>query len=244
LFRRFENKPNLLFLEIGCFEGKATLWLLKNVLTNPSSKIEVIDTFGGNIEHNKKSRVIKNMLLTFKDNLSSYLSQDPQKNKVIIHKGESGIMLREMGSKSKFDFIYIDGSHIAKDVLEDAVLSWRLRKNNGVMIFDDYGWRTDWPPLLRPALAINSFLRVFQGQYKILQVDYQVVIQKKEKNNLTKNTLKNSKKEGKTLEIDEIENLQAKNEKLTKDLGKIQSAKAYLIWQMFCNLRKRIRSIF
>ena len=28
----FKNKPNLNFLEIGCFEGMATVWLLENIL--------------------------------------------------------------------------------------------------------------------------------------------------------------------------------------------------------------------
>ena len=36
------------------------------------------------------------------------------------------------------DLIYIDGSHLAKDVLSDAILSWKLLKPSGVMIFDDY----------------------------------------------------------------------------------------------------------
>jgi hypothetical protein len=34
-----------------------------------------------------------------------------------------------------------DGSHRARDVLEDAVLSWPLLKVGGIMLFDDYLWQ-------------------------------------------------------------------------------------------------------
>ena len=42
-----EAKPDLRFLEVGCFEGQATIWLLENVLTDTSSRITVVDTFTG-----------------------------------------------------------------------------------------------------------------------------------------------------------------------------------------------------
>lgn len=34
--------------------------------------------------------------------------------------------------------VYIDGSHLPQDVLTDAVMAWKLLKNEGIMIFD--GW--------------------------------------------------------------------------------------------------------
>src|SRR5262249_21937360 len=42
---RFKNLPNLHFLEIGSYEGFSTCWLLKNILTNDSSRLTCIDTF-------------------------------------------------------------------------------------------------------------------------------------------------------------------------------------------------------
>ena len=36
--------------------------------------------------------------------------------------------------------VYVDGSHHARDVLQDAVLAWGLLRPGGYMIFDDYGW--------------------------------------------------------------------------------------------------------
>lgn len=230
LLKPFKNRPNLLFLEIGCYEGRSTLWLLANILTSPSSKIEVVDTFRGSIENNKGIDVIRSLYSTFKENLSRYISEDVNKNKVIIHKGESGIELRKMGTVGKYDFIYVDGSHQAKNVLEDAILSWRLLKKNGIMIFDDYGWKWGTDPLLRPEMAINSFLRVFHGQYKVLYTGFQVAIQKKHYGGPEK-----------IPGIYEEAYLERRIENLSKDLERIQSAKTYIIWQRFCGIRDKVR---
>lgn len=260
LLKKFKGKSNLLFLEIGCFEGQATLWLVQNILTNPTSKIEVIDTFEGSMEHSKEQT--KDLLSTFKNNLSPFISNHPDQSKIIIRKGFSQEIIRTLGSKPKFDFIYIDASHVAKDVLEDALLCWRLLKKDGIIIFDDYGWRNYHNPLLRPDLAIDAFLLIFQGQYKLLHKGYQVAIQKKGegvfipkaiKDNVTeytfigKNILENLyskleefKSRVKTLSTD-LQITQSAKDYLEKDLRKIQSSKTYKIWQLYCKICRFIK---
>jgi len=39
-----------------------------------------------------------------------------------------------------FDLAFIDGSHVARDVLTDALLLWPYIKPGGYMVFDDYEW--------------------------------------------------------------------------------------------------------
>lgn len=39
--------------------------------------------------------------------------------------------------KLRFDLIYVDASHVAIDVLQDAVVCWRLLEVEGILIFDD-----------------------------------------------------------------------------------------------------------
>ena len=74
-----------------------------------------------------------------------------------------------------FDIIYIDGNHEPEFVLEDAVVSFRKLKNNGIMIFDDYGWGE--PDLTKR--GIDSFLHGYYKKIKILgQKETQVFIQK------------------------------------------------------------------
>lgn len=164
---------NVRALEIGCFEGRATVWLLQNVLTHKTAEITVIDTFEGSVENIDHHDDISNLLGKFRNNISQWRSQ------VTILKGFSSIHLRKFPPKAVFDFIYIDGSHMAKDVLEDAVLSWRLLKAGGIMTFDDYrDWNFYKDEILCPKLAIDSFLRIYQNQYEIVDVDYQIAIRK------------------------------------------------------------------
>lgn len=167
---KFKNLPELHFLEIGCFEGKATLWLLQNILTDQSSKITVVDTFLGSIEHQGEYET-KNLYQRFLENI------EPHKEKVIIEKGKSQIVLR--GLTTQFDFIYVDGSHLACDVLEDGVLAFRLLKDHGVMIFDDYEWAEYDEPVLTPKPGIDAFLSGFKGKFDLLSCGYQVIIRKK-----------------------------------------------------------------
>ena len=78
-----------------------------------------------------------------------------------------------------YDFIYIDASHKAKDVLDDAVFSWRLLKNGGLLFFDDYKYTEGDIEIDRPKMAIDAFLSVRPTDYRILDHQYQMYIQKR-----------------------------------------------------------------
>jgi hypothetical protein len=53
-----------------------------------------------------------------------------------------------------------------------------MLKPGGVMFFDDYFWRHYPKAIDNPAAAINAFLRLKQGEYKIVRIYSQVVIEK------------------------------------------------------------------
>jgi hypothetical protein len=50
----------------------------------------------------------------------------------------------------------------------------------GVIIFDDYFWRRYRNPSDNPAGAVNAFLRLKKGSYRIVRAYYQLIIQKRE----------------------------------------------------------------
>jgi hypothetical protein len=158
------------FLEIGCYEGAATVYSLKNFLIHGNSKIHVIDTFEGSMEHNKEESY--NLFNRFDHNIKLTSSS----HKVIVHKGYSHDILKVLNTN--FDFIYIDASHTSYDVLADAILAFPLLKINGIMIFDDYEWRTYQDESLNPKLGIDSFLKCYNNFIEILQINYQVIIKK------------------------------------------------------------------
>jgi hypothetical protein len=50
-FGHLAGRPGMAILEVGCFEGRATVWMLKTLLTDPSARITCVDTFAGSFEH-------------------------------------------------------------------------------------------------------------------------------------------------------------------------------------------------
>ena len=65
-----------------------------------------------------------------------------------------------------------------QNVLDDAVLAFKLLKQGGIMIFDDYEWNVHQDILMMPKLAIDAFLAIYQRQYELLHKGYQVIIKK------------------------------------------------------------------
>lgn len=179
--RKFAGKENLHFLEIGTFEGRAAIWLLRNILTHPTSKITCIDNW--TFENQNSDLDLTYMESNFDHNMSII----NRANSVCKASGNSSDILRTLPFNT-FDFIYIDGSHIAPDVLEDAVLSWKLLKIGGLMTFDDYTWGKDRDLLDRPEPAIDAFLSIFQNQYKLIEKNKQVTIEKLDKTSCSEMT--------------------------------------------------------
>jgi len=156
------GKPNLSFLEIGCFEGRTTKWLLEHVLTDPTSALTVIDTFQGSAEFGPLG-INGNSFDRFCKNLEPWLEKPAQ---LMVEQGRSQDILRDSHYWPEMDFIYVDGSHMAADVLSDAVLSWPLLKSGGAMCFDDYRWGTGGPDWARPGPAIEAFVSCYAPQLK------------------------------------------------------------------------------
>ncbi len=165
------GKPNLRFLEIGCFEGRTSLWLIESVLTDESSHLVTIDTFQGSEEFGPMG-LDGNSFARFEHNLGAHIDS----GKVIPMVGRSDELLRTM--RQPVDFVYVDGSHFAADVLSDAVLAWPLLKSGGVMVFDDYEWQIDAPEWAKPKLGVQSFVAAFCNQLVVRLTGYQLVAEK------------------------------------------------------------------
>lgn len=164
--KKYFGAPNVKYLEVGAFEGKSAFWVLDNILTGKNSKAILVDPLFPSYEK------------IFLHNLNI----NPQKNKVVVHKGYSEEVLRKLKLNS-FDIIYIDGHHTAAAVYQDAALSWGLLKNGGVLIFDDYEWRMDERQIHQtPRMSIDAFLVAFKEDIKVLHTGWQVFVQKKLKN--------------------------------------------------------------
>ena len=86
--------------------------------------------------------------------------------------------LRRQGAR--FNFIYIDASHIALDVLHDAVVCWRMLNLRGTLVFDDVSWKGYLEDCYNPRIAIESFVECAKQEIEIVDNGWQLWVRKVE----------------------------------------------------------------
>ena len=160
-------------LEIGSFEGRSACYLIDVLGQQHPLELHCVDTFQGGIEHIGQEMDI--VEARFEANLRHAISRSAHAIDLHVHKLPSDLALSRLfaaGQGGTYDFIYIDGSHQAPDVLADAVLSFRLLRIGGLLAFDDYLWFEDLPEgpdLLRmPKPAIDAFVNIYARKLRIL----------------------------------------------------------------------------
>lgn len=158
-------------LEIGSYEGRSAIWLCEHVLTHAASRLTCIDLFSGDGSQDYSVAEGDRLYERFATNIARHIG------KLRVWRGESGRLLRQHPVGPAYDFIYIDGSHKSWHVLEDAILSWRLLKVGGVLLFDDYmGGETSNHHY--PHLGINCFIACHQDALQIVHRGYQLAVRK------------------------------------------------------------------
>ncbi len=176
-------------LEVGSFEGASTCYLIDTLAMDRSIEIHCIDTWEGGVEHQEGGAASTDMSEVekrFADNVRASMGNSPHIVSMHVHKGRSDIEMAKLianGMQGYFDFVYIDGSHQAPDVLCDAVLGFRLLRENGIIGFDDYLWQEALPygvdPIRSPKPAIDAFTNLYCRKITILPVSsYQLYARK------------------------------------------------------------------
>lgn len=177
------GKPDIHALEIGSFEGRSACWLLQNVLTDPTSSLTCIDLFAMPDQDDldaldttlfSPDSITPASEETFRHNIRAIGADD----RVHVFKGSSRMILPTL-EMDHFDLIYIDASHLARNVLADGVGSWPLLKRGGLLIFDDYGLHMYKDPADEPKAGIDAFLSLFEHQLDIEHRGYQLMVRKR-----------------------------------------------------------------
>lgn len=176
-----ENEVNDV-LEIGCFEGRATVFLLENYLKE-GTNYTVVDTFGGTLEEDGMKVVGEKLRESdfIYDNFSHNISHFPEIN-FTIHRDYSQYRLPKLEKEGKrYDVIYIDASHRADDTFVDAYYAHKMLKPGGLIIFDDFGWKDPNRPHIAdsPELGIRMFNTMYDREYNVIGGGYQVVVQRR-----------------------------------------------------------------
>jgi predicted O-methyltransferase YrrM len=172
LFAARRNEP-LAVLEIGSWEGRSAIFFLRYF---HNSRITCIDTFAGSAEHLETPAwtiELPHIEARFDSNLAEF------GDRVEKLKDTSRSALARLGADNRrFDLIFIDGSHHSADVQSDAVLSWPLLRERGIVIFDDYEWDLRAADIERPKLGVDTFLQSKRAEYRELHRGYQLIVEK------------------------------------------------------------------
>lgn len=162
-----KDKPYSI-LEIGSYEGRSTVFFLDNYMLNEKSKMVSIDPFDTD---DKTTPVNLNVYKTFLHNL--YKSSHPHNHSFYKDYSDKVLpmLLSKVTKEDLFDLITVDGSHLAKDVLFDSCMCWRLLKKGGYLFFDDYNTNG-------PKQAIDAFIDCNKKDLEIIHSGYHMLLQK------------------------------------------------------------------
>jgi len=145
-------------LEVGSFEGRSAVFLLNYL---PRARVTCIDFFKGVLNER------------FDANLAPFRSRLTKLRGSAISHVDALARSGEM-----FDLIYLDAGKHRDHVLALSLLAWPLLNKRGYLIWDDYDWGLHLPPEERPRDGIDAFLKLHEGEYKVLWNKGQVFVQR------------------------------------------------------------------
>lgn len=166
-------------LEIGSHEGRSACWMLENMLSDTGT-MTCIDPFADRPvtafaeDSIPEDRTIETR---FRANIAEVKGANQTVN-VMVDLSFSALA-QLIVAKQQYDFIYVDGTHHADEVLADAVMCFGMLQSGGVMLFDDYLWEDDPRHLGRCKASIDAFVNMFYDRLKLGLVNYQLAIVKK-----------------------------------------------------------------
>lgn len=168
-------------LEVGTYEGRAAVWLMENILTHDDASLVVIDPHNFDDEDAILGLLtdgpigIEDWKTGIKKVHERFLRNTEEWRPNKLHYIRAGVQqgLREVPLEEQFDFVYIDGSHLASMVLTDIITVWPYLKKGGIMVLDDYLIKAlfgENSHLGSPRCGIDAFTEVFSKRYTLMGV--------------------------------------------------------------------------
>lgn len=166
------GKTGLRCLEIGCFEGRTSCWLLENILTANDASITCVDLFELTPQFLEETR---RQGMSIPSDLSMETSFDTAvndvKNKVEKHKGDAKSILQQL-AKKQYDLIILDASQKSRDVLTYAIHSFDLLPMHGLLCLCMPTFtEPSLDPLAEPRKGAMAFCQNFRQEADILETD-------------------------------------------------------------------------
>jgi predicted O-methyltransferase YrrM len=168
-----------LVLEIGCFEGLTSNYIVDQLLEAKTGKLICVDPLSDAYLGSDPS---KKKLPYFSQQFDRFIfntKQNSSQIKLIRKTSSEGFTDLLPTYKNAFDLIYIDGDHRASVVYNDAINCFELCKKDGIMIFDDYTGGGDYLGAESTKHGVDEFISNYSGKYELLLKNSQVALRKK-----------------------------------------------------------------
>ena len=149
-------------LEVGCYQGMSSCWLLDNILTHQQSSLTCID---------------RRFDSKFKENITKTGAE----SRVTFLEGQTHQQMANCTPDS-FDLVNLqDRCKLSNHSEQNARLAWKLVKSGGFVIFASYGWRNPNNSEQNPGAGIDRFLASLKDQWKPVHLSppaFQLIIRK------------------------------------------------------------------
>jgi predicted O-methyltransferase YrrM len=130
----FDKTDGWKILEIGSFEGSSAVYFSDNMLDHPGATLTCVDPFESSDPTTPFTMSGTDTLVRFVDNIS----QSKNFQKITVRKMYSSEFYKM--NTNKFNFIYVDGSHLLEDIQLDFRECLKILDLGGFIAFDDYKW--------------------------------------------------------------------------------------------------------
>jgi predicted O-methyltransferase YrrM len=128
------NKANSI-LEIGSFEGLSACFFMESFMDHPDSTLTCVDPF---LKTDETTEVTNDTKSIFYKNVA--LNKNVTKIRIYETFSHNFFdMAYRRREIPKYDFVYIDGSHLLPDITVDLNHCIHLTKRGGIIWMDDYG---------------------------------------------------------------------------------------------------------
>ena len=161
---KYLGKNKNTILEIGSYEGLASIWFARKYLKFKTSTLDIVDPF---IITDKTTEMLINTEENFLYNYSKIKS-----NKIKFFRMKSDDFFKL--NNKKYNFIYLDGSHELDDITNDLINADKHLLENGIIWCDDYGKKS-----LDCYIPIDNFYEKNKDRYEIIFKNYQIAFRKK-----------------------------------------------------------------
>ncbi|MEL6927817.1 MAG: tetratricopeptide repeat protein [Cyanobacteria bacterium J06600_6] len=149
-------------LEVGCYQGMSSCWMLDALLTHPASHLTCIDS-------------------QFDPKFQENIAKTGAESRVSLYQNKSHEQMANLPANS-FDLINLqDRCKLTQHTEKNASLAWQLVKSGGLIIFSYYGWRHPNDPKQEPKVGIDRFLTSVKNQWQPVHLSpptFQLIIRK------------------------------------------------------------------